>query len=160
MPTLQDGQEAIASGNFQQARLIFEAILQENPRSEDAWLGVADVLTDTEDKRICYDNVLKINKNNRKAKEGLRSLEPQANPLIEALQQTATREPEAFEMDMDDEGDAPLLDSTDDLRVSDGSETSGPPTLVLIALGLALSVFVFAIGGGTVYFLVDALVGQ
>ena len=82
MPTIQDGREAIEQGNLQQARLIFEAILQETPRSEDAWLGLAEVLTDTDDKRICYENVLKINKQNRAAREGLRNLEPQANPFI------------------------------------------------------------------------------
>ena len=59
MPTLQDGQNAIAQGNLQQARLIFEALLQENTRNQEAWLGLAEVLTDTEDKRICYENVLK-----------------------------------------------------------------------------------------------------
>ena len=39
MPTFEDGQNAVAQGNLQGARLIFEAILQENPRSEEAWLG-------------------------------------------------------------------------------------------------------------------------
>ncbi len=42
MPTLQDGRDAVNRGNLQQARLIFEAILQENPRSEEAWLGLAE----------------------------------------------------------------------------------------------------------------------
>ena len=76
MPILQDGQNAIAQGNLQQARLIFEAILQEDPRDEDAWLALGDVLTETEDKRICYENVLKINKENQAAREALRNLRP------------------------------------------------------------------------------------
>jgi thioredoxin-like negative regulator of GroEL len=88
MPTIQDGREAIEQGNMQQARLIFEAILQEDKRDQEAWLGLAEVLTNVEDKRICYDNVLKIDKNNRAAKEGLRNLEPQVNPFVAALQPT------------------------------------------------------------------------
>src|SRR5512134_1350676 len=101
MPTLDDGRNAINAGNLQQARLIFEAILQENPRSEEAWLGLADVLTDAEDKRICYENVLKINKQNRAAREGLRNLEPQANPLIAALGQSPP--PRAEEVEEEEE---------------------------------------------------------
>ena len=74
MPTIEDGRSALEAGNLQQARLIFEAILQENTRDQDAWLGLADVLTDTNDKRICYENVLKINRNNQEARQGLEAV--------------------------------------------------------------------------------------
>ena len=110
MPTMQDGMDAVAEGNLQQARLIFEAILQENPRSADAWLGLADVLTDTEDKRICYENVLKIDKNNGAAREGLRNLEPRANPLVAALSQ------QPMPVD-DEEDDLPPLGSDEGSEV-------------------------------------------
>lgn len=151
MPTLEDGQSAIERGNLQQARLIFEAILQENPRSEDAWLGLAEVLTETEDKRICYENVLKINKQNRAAKEGLRNMEPQANPLIAALGQPVTIRPD----EGDEEEDEPTMvaDYASSPAVSD-NET---PTVILVAVGLALSVVVFALGGGLVFALITSM---
>lgn len=159
MPTIDDGRKAIEEGNPQQARLIFEAILQENKRNEDAWLGLAEVLTDNEDKRVCYDNVLKINGNNRAAREGLRNLEPQANPFVTALQ------PAAPETDTDDEGEVTgdetimsMRPSADDL-LADESVEGGPPTFALVALGLALSVVVFAVGGGIVFFLLTSLTG-
>jgi thioredoxin-like negative regulator of GroEL len=158
MPTLDDGRQAIEQGNLQQARLIFEAILQETPRSEEAWLGLAEVLTDAEDKRICYENALKINKNSRAAREGLRNLEPQADPLIAALQQqTASREEE--------EGfpeDETMISTRDALSVREEAppETGdGPPTIALVAIGLLLSVVIFAIGSGTVFFLITSLTG-
>ncbi len=154
MPTIQDGRRAIDQGNLQQARLIFEAVLQENPRSEEAWLGLAEILTDTEDKRICYENVLKINKNNVAAKEGLRNLEPQADPLVAALSQTASPEEEGFDFDEDEptlvsEAPAPA-------PVEEESETS---LAVLVAVGLALSLVVFAVGGGVVYFVLSMMSG-
>ncbi len=158
MPTLQDGQNAIAQGNLQQARLIFEALLQENTRNQEAWLGLAEVLTDTEDKRICYENVLKINKKNEIAKEGLRNLEPQADPLVMAL---APQPTETFEEEEEDflEDDSTVISRRPDF--SSASEDDGEsPTVVLVAVGLALSVVVFAIGGGVFYFLVNALVGR
>ncbi|MCB0210567.1 MAG: tetratricopeptide repeat protein [Anaerolineae bacterium] len=151
MPTLEDGRQAIQQGNLQQARLIFEAILQETPRSEDAWLGLAEVLTDSEDKRICYENALKINKGSQAAKEGLRNLEPRSNPLIEALGQQARDEPPDYDSD-DDEDDDRVPDSFVDAD-------DGPPTVALIAIGLLLSVVVFAIGSGTVFFLITSMNG-
>jgi tetratricopeptide (TPR) repeat protein len=154
MPTLDDGRNAIDQGNLQQARLIYEAILQENPRSEDAWLGLAEVLTDTEDKRICYENVLKINKQNREAREGLRSLEPQADPLVAALQQKAPPKEEAAYIEEDEP--ALVSEPFDDVPSSADGET---PTFILVAVGLALSVVVMALGGGLVFYLITNMTG-
>ena len=113
MQTIRDCKQSIEQGNLQQARLIFEAILQETPRSPEAWLGLAEVMTETEDKRICYENVLKIDKTNRAAKDGLRSLEPQSNPLIAALQeQTAERPAEEFFSEEDNASAAPTVIGT------------------------------------------------
>jgi hypothetical protein len=156
MPTLEDGRAAVEQGNLQQARLIFEAILQETPRSEEAWMGLAEVLTDNNDKRICYENVLKINKNNREAREGLRNLEPQENPFVAQLgQKPPPREGEEEEFVVDEDGEmvpAPVPEM-DEMDRSD----AGPPMIVLVVAGLALSVVVFALGGGLAYFVLTSL---
>ena len=161
MPTIQDGREAVEQGNLQQARLIFEAILQETPRNEEAWLGLAEVVTEEEDKRICYENVLKINKSSREAKEGLRSLEPKENPFVAALGASEAEPHKEGEAD----GNAP-----DETMVSakpptepftdtaPETEDSGS-TVGMVALGLVLSVIVFAIGGVGVYYALSAVAG-
>jgi len=163
MPTMQDGVDAVAEGNLQQARLIFEAILQENPRSADAWLGLADVLTDTEDKRICYENVLKIDKSNDAAREGLRNLEPRANPLVAALSQQPMPVDDDDDIDfMMDTVDEPTLISAHtppDVVRSTETDRSGPSTAMLVAIGLALSIVVFAVGGGVIYVVLSSLGG-
>lgn len=154
MPTLQDAQGAVDQGNLDAARLIYEAILQENPRDPDAWVGMAEVLTETKDKRICYENALKIDKNHAAAKEALRNLEPQANPLVAALQQ------QTAEYGDDDEFDDEFEDSyynEPDATYSDPS--SGPPTFVLVGIGLALSLVVFALGSGVVFLVLNSVVG-
>ena len=157
MPILQDGQNAIAQGNLQQARLIFEAILQEDPRDEDAWLALGDVLTETEDKRICYENALKINKDNQAAREALRNLEPQADPLVQALApQPPPIEEEEEEFDFD-EDETVVSDRPDFASATETEEDTSTATLV--AVGLALSVVVFAIGGGIAFFLITSLAG-
>ena len=155
MPTLQDGRAAIDQGNLQQARLIFEAILQENPRDEEAWFELGNVLTETKDKRICYENVLKIDDSHQAAREALRNLEPEADPLRRQFQlEEAIEEPD---LEDDEEGDTvvserPVFEPPDDEK-----ET---PTALLVAVGLALSVVVFAIGGGLVFVLITSLTGQ
>ncbi len=155
MPTIQDGKSAVEQGNLQQARLIFQAILQESPRNEDAWLGLAEVVTDPDDKRICYDNVLKINKNNRAAKEGLRSLEPKANPLIEAL---GTARPPTYDEEEETEAEAEetVVSEPREFYTPDSteSEMSMP---VLIAIGLALSVILFSAFGAMVFYTLTSL---
>ncbi len=155
MPTLDDGRNAIDAGNLQQARLIFEAILQENPRSEEAWLGLADVLTDVEDKRICYENVLKIDKQNRPAREGLRNLEPQANPLIAALGQTPPPRTEEVE-----EEEETFISERPPTETYGAPPAEGEtPTFILIAVGLALSVVVMAVGGGLAFYFITSMRG-
>jgi hypothetical protein len=155
MPTLDDGRNAINAGNLQQARLIFEAILQENPRSEEAWLGLADVLTDAEDKRICYENVLKINKQNRAAREGLRNLEPQANPLIAALGQSPP--PRAEEVEEEEET---FISERPPAEAYGAPPAEGEtPTFILVAVGLALSVVVIAVGGGLAFYIITSMRG-
>jgi hypothetical protein len=158
MPTIEDGRNAATRGNLQQARLIFEAILQENPRSEDAWLSLAEVLTDTNDKRICYENVLKIDKNNRAARDGLRNLAPEEDPFVAALkQQTATMPMEEEPPEDIDFMEETMVSARPGPTVSTPEAQGETPTAVLVALGLGLSVIVFAIVSGLVFFVVTSL---
>ncbi len=161
MPTIADGRSALESGNLQQARLIFEAIIQENSRDEEAWLGLADVLTDTNDKRICYENVLKINRNNQAAREGLRNLEPEEDPFVAALKQqtavTTAEEIDEAEDSLDEEDELP--DYEYNAEPTGTAATSETPTVVLVALGLGLSVIVFAVLAGVIFFALTSFIG-
>jgi len=157
MPTLQDGKEAIDQGNLQQARLIFEAIIQENPRDEDAWFELGNVLTETQDKRVCYENVLKIDQEHQAAREALRNLEPEADPLREQFQlEEAIEEPP--DLDGEDE-DGTLVSEGPEFEPADEAEKE-TPTALLVAVGLALSVVVFSIGGGIIFVLITSLTGR
>ncbi|MBN1995853.1 MAG: tetratricopeptide repeat protein [Anaerolineae bacterium] len=157
MPTIEDGRTAAEAGNLQQARLIYEAILQENPRSEEAWLNLGDVLTETNDKRICYENVLKINKNNRAAREALRNLQPEEDPFVAALKQKTATTP------IEEEEEEEFLEDIEDTMVSMRSDSSAEkasgetPTAVLVAIGLGLAVVVFAIASGLIFFVLSSV---
>ncbi len=160
MPTIEDGRNALEAGNLQQARLIFEAILQENTRDQDAWLGLADVLTDTNDKRICYENVLKINRNNQAAREGLRNLEPEEDPFVAALKEQTTKIPEDDELEGDEDDE--MFIGAEETTISSRpvpESARETPTVVLIAAGLGLSVIVFALLAGVIFFLLTSITG-
>jgi hypothetical protein len=160
MPTIDDGRNALETGNLQQARLIFEAILQENPRDQQAWLGLADVLTDTNDKRICYENVLKINRNNQAAREALRNLEPEEDPFVAALrQQTAPTSDEEMEEELEEEDLFTVGEETFVSARPEFEPRRETPTVVLVAAGLGLSVIVFAVMAGLVFFLLTSIIG-
>jgi len=171
MPTLAEAKQMADQGAIQQARLMYETIIQENPRYEEAWLGLADVLTEAEDKRVCYKNVLKINKKNRVAKEGLRSLEPQNDPLRASFDIAPTDDGAAAESSppIEDEEEAPTQATTSTKAkkvtkrpaaastTATTSSANDTPTPILVAFGLVLSVFIFAIGSGLVYYLLSQL---
>jgi hypothetical protein len=118
-------------------------------------MGLAEVLTDGNDKRICYENVLKINKDNRAAREALRNLEPQENPFVAQLgQKPPPREGEDDEFGIEDEeGEVPAPAPYVDDEIDEG----GPPTIALVFVGLLLSVVVFALGGGLAFFVLTSL---
>ena len=118
----------------------------------DAWLGLAEVVTDEDDKRVCYENVLKIDKNNRDAKDGLRSLDPKEDPLVAALAGRVFTGSEEEE----EEEEATMVSPASEFP-STPSESRETPTAVLVAVGLALSVVVFAVFGGVVFAALNAL---
>jgi hypothetical protein len=117
-------------------------------------------LTDTNDKRICYENVLKINRNNQVAREGLRSLEPEEDPFVAALkEQTATMpvtedEAEAEEEEVFIGAEETVVSATPSFEAR--RET---PTVVLVAVGLGLSVIVFAVLAGIIFFVLTSVTG-
>ena len=134
MPTLEDGRQAINMGNIQHARLIFESILQENPRSAEAWLGLGQIFTDTGQQRICFENVLVVDKNNRLARERLRYLEPEPEPLRDVL----------------------VAEEVVETWGKPASNIEGRTSeFVWVATGLLLSLLVFSVGSLAVYWLVN-----
>jgi hypothetical protein len=137
MPTPEDGRMAINKGNWQYARLIFEAMLQENPRSLEAWLGLAQVLTENDQRRICYENALFIDKHNQLAREGLRNLEPKPDPLRDVVMT-----PDAVDLPADQ-------------PVSNNNNSSD--LMSLVATGVTISFVVFGLGSLAVYLLVSVI---
>ena len=76
---VRDAIKAYHAGNPEEARnLLFKAV-EVDEANEQAWLWLSAVVEADSDKQTCLENVLTINPNNDKAKQGLRILRDKAN---------------------------------------------------------------------------------
>lgn len=75
LTSLEQAVAYIKAGEIEKAKQLLAEVLKQNPRDENAWLWMTRCVTDTEQKRYCFDKVLKINPNNENAKRGLAQLQ-------------------------------------------------------------------------------------
>jgi len=76
---VQEGIRLAAMGGRAEARALFSKAVQMDPRNEAAWVWLAELAEDDEERIGCLENVLQINPRNRGAEERLASLrEPAA----------------------------------------------------------------------------------
>ena len=68
---LRAGIAAAKSGNLAQAMALFAQVIEMDPSSERAWLGLGFCVSTPEQREYCFRRVLAINPNNRSAREQL-----------------------------------------------------------------------------------------
>jgi tetratricopeptide (TPR) repeat protein len=71
---LRSGIEAAKIGDQAQARESLLAVVDADQENEEAWLWLSSVVESDEDRRVCLENVLVINRDNTAAKRGLQRL--------------------------------------------------------------------------------------
>jgi hypothetical protein len=69
----------IKAGNTEKGKQILVNVLRQNPRDENAWLWMSRCVTTREQKKDCFERVLKINPQNQHAIEGLKRIN---NPTL------------------------------------------------------------------------------
>jgi hypothetical protein len=72
--TLDQAVILIKAGNIEEARPLLIEYLKQNPGDENAWLWMSRCVTEAEQKRYCFEKVLKINPQNPHAIKGLERL--------------------------------------------------------------------------------------
>ena len=91
MPTpLEQAVALISAGNRAGARTILIEVLKQNPRDDYAWLCMTLCVTEVEQKRYCFQKVLKINPQNQHAIAGLARLN---NPVVPLTQPQVIQQP-------------------------------------------------------------------
>ena len=71
---LQLGIEEARSGNREEARNLFELLTRQEPNNSTAWLWLAGVADNTDQRRAALQRVLELDPNNDMARRGLESL--------------------------------------------------------------------------------------
>lgn len=77
---LRQGITAVKSGDYEQARTLLLQVLEIDEQNEKAWLWLSGVVATDEERRVCLENVLTINPDNKLAQKGLAKLAPAAEP--------------------------------------------------------------------------------
>ena len=91
MPTpLEQAVALIRAGNIAEARTILIEVLKQNPRNDYAWLCMTLCVTEVEQKRYCFQKVLKINPQNQHAIAGLARLN---KPVVSPAQPQVIQQP-------------------------------------------------------------------
>ena len=91
MPTpLEQAVALIRAGNMAEARTILIEVLKQNPGNDYAWLCMTLCVTEVEQKRYCFQKVLKINPQNQHAIAGLARLN---NPIVPLTQPQVIQQP-------------------------------------------------------------------
>lgn len=77
---LQQGYLAYNNWEVNKARLVWRRAVILDPGNEAIWLALLTVLTEDDDKRVCLQNILIINPDNKEAEKRLRLYEEETQP--------------------------------------------------------------------------------
>ncbi len=68
---VREGINAAKAGNKEEARALLHKATELDPYNEDGWLWLSGVVESPDDQRTCLENVLAINPNNDRARQGV-----------------------------------------------------------------------------------------
>jgi tetratricopeptide (TPR) repeat protein len=75
--TLELGIQAALRGEKDEAAIYLSKVVSEDPSSEEGWLWLGHVLSETDKRKYCYERVLKLNPANKEARQKLIELNEQ-----------------------------------------------------------------------------------
>jgi hypothetical protein len=68
---LREGINAVKAGNKEEGRALLMKTVELDPYNEEGWLWLSGVVESPDDQRTCLENVLSINPNNDRARQGV-----------------------------------------------------------------------------------------
>ena len=89
---VNQGIKAYKAGEKKDARDLFLQAIKLNDRNEKAWLWLSGVIGSVEKRRVCLENVLAIDPENKAAQKGLAQLDARENQPAPEVKQPSTAE--------------------------------------------------------------------
>ena len=68
---IREGINAVKAGNKEEGRALLMKAVELDPYNEEGWLWLSGVVESPDDQRTCLENVLSINPNNDRARQGV-----------------------------------------------------------------------------------------
>jgi hypothetical protein len=68
---IREGINAVKEGNKEEGRALLMKAVELDPYNEEGWLWLSGVVESPDDQRTCLENVLSINPNNDRARQGI-----------------------------------------------------------------------------------------
>jgi hypothetical protein len=105
---IREGINAVKAGNKEEGRVLLLKAVELDPYNEEGWLWLSGVVDSPDDQRTCLENVLSINPNNDRARQGVAYLtgkpataaSPPATLAPAPLPPASPRPPTSVEWDM------------------------------------------------------------
>ena len=130
---------------------MLEAILQQEPNNERAWIWMTDVTESDSERRVCLEKVLSINPSNLLAKEGLNRLGV-ADPFPANSTSTLPRDPKTVVPDLTVTPSGKLLNTRAPVR----ERQPGFPGIAI----MGIFILAFVLGGCGILLLLPSLGSQ
>jgi hypothetical protein len=84
--SVEEGLAALKAGDRNRARSYFRAAILRDPRNEQAWLGLSEIVADQKERHYCLSRVIALNPNNQAALQALTTLTSDASaPTISVM---------------------------------------------------------------------------
>lgn len=84
------------SGKIVAAETLYRQIIEETPESTAAWLGLAELMQDTDEKKAVYEHLLELDEGNKQALDGLAVLRGEPGAVKKLAAAGEVEEEEAF----------------------------------------------------------------
>ncbi len=84
------------SGKIVAAETLYRQIIEETPESTAAWLGLAELMQDTDEKKAVYEHLLELDEGNKQALDGLAVLRGEPGAVKKLATAGEVEEEEAF----------------------------------------------------------------
>lgn len=128
---LDNGIRAARSGDRATAQKLLKQVIEEDPNNELALIWLASSVTSSAERRMYLQQVVRVNPNNRRAREALSQLSQKSSDQVESV---------ATQMDRDRSQGKPVTDTDDDAGGGLLSRLSLFEIGLIVALALAIGV--------------------
>jgi len=139
---LTAGIEAAKAGDKATARRLLEAVINQEPENELAWIWLASTVNTLKERRLCLQRVLQINPNNARAREALAKLDASSSQPTAADSKRASQQVEAVvQSQRTPAAGAAGVSPVEEMRRASGTSLTDLALYAMVVIGILGAMF-------------------